>query len=325
MAMWRLNQELVRLAALLVGAALLAVGCRGDSNKSTSATATDGTSSTTTVKPVDWAAVDSAMGRPGDVTSDGVHRYSFPRSDLKVSLDGVTLQPGFALGSYVAFAPDGGGVAVMGDLVLTEAEVSPVMAKLQEQGLDVSAVHNHLLREQPKVMYLHYLGTNRDAVALARGVHTALQASATPVGAAPAPAPPADLGFDPAEIDRILGHTGKTAGVLLKYSIGRKETVSMAADKLPLTPGLGVATVVNFQALGGGRAAITGDFALLGSEMVPVTRALRGHAIEVTAAHSHMTDDQPHLYYLHFFAVAPAADLARGVRAALDVTNSATS
>jgi hypothetical protein len=277
------------------------------------------------VKPADWAAVDSAMGRTGDVTSDGVHRYSFPRSDLKVSLDGVALQPGFALGSYAAFAPDGDGVAVMGDLVLTEAEVSPVMAKLQEQGLDVSAVHNHLLREQPKVMYLHYLGTNRDAVALARGVHTALQASATPVGAAPASAPTADLGFDPAEIDRILRHPGKTAGVVLKYSIGRKETVSMAADKLPLTAGLGVATVVNFQALGGGRAAITGDFALLGSEMVPVTRALRGHGIEVTAAHSHMTDDQPHLYYVHFFAVAPAADLARGVRAALDVTNSATS
>jgi hypothetical protein len=319
------RRALGQSAAPLLVVALLATGCRGDSERASQENGqAAANSSTTAAMPVDWAAVDSAMGRAADVTPDGAHRYSFPRSDLKVSLDGTVLQPGFALGSYAAFAEAHDGVAVMGDLVLTEAEVSPVVAKLQEQGLDVSAVHNHLLREQPKVMYVHYGGTNRDATALARGVRAGLAASATPVGAAPAPTPPGDLGFDAKEVDQILGRTGKTVGTVLKYSIGRKETVTMGAGGLRLTPGLGVGTVINFQGLGSARAAITGDFALIGSEMAPVTRALRSHGIEVTAAHTHMTDDEPHLYYVHFFAGAPATDLARGLRAALDATNSAT-
>jgi hypothetical protein len=310
---------------ILAGVILLAAGCRGGGdNAASKAGGQAAASSSTVAKAVDWASVDSAIGRSADVSPDGVHRYSFPRSDLKVTLDGIALQAGFALGSYVAFVDTGQGTAVMGDLVLTEPEVSPVIAKLQEEGLDVTAVHNHLLREQPKVMYVHYGGMNPDAAALARGVRTALQVSATPVGAAPAPAPPNDLGFDAAEIDRILGRTGKTTGSVLKYSAARKESVTMHAGGVHLTPGLGVGTVINFQALGGGRAAITGDFALIGSEMAPVTRALRSHGIEVTAAHTHMTDDEPHLYYVHFFAAAPATDLARGLKAALDATNSAT-
>ena len=158
----------------------------------------------------------------------------------------------------------------------------------------------------------------------------ALEASATPLGPPAAGAPATDLGFDPAELDRILGRTGKTGGGLQRYSIGRAERVTMP-DQTPdqtmgdvaLTPGLGVGTVINFQPLGGGRAAITGDFALLGREVAPVTRALRSHAIEVTAVHTHMTDDEPHLYYVHFFAMGPAGDLARGLRAALDQTDSA--
>jgi biotin operon repressor len=276
---------------------------------------------------VEWIAVDAAVGRKGDVMSGDVHRYGFPRSDLKVTLDGTALKAGFALGSYAAFVASGSGVVVMGDLVLTEPEVAPVMAKLQEQGVDVTAVHNHLLREQPKVMYLHYLGRSPDAVGLARSLHTALAASATPL-TAPPPAPPtsaADLGFDPAAIDRLLGRTGTTGGGLQKYGIARAETVTMGPEGLHLTPALGVGTVVNFQPLGGGKAAITGDFALAGAEVALVAKTLREKGIEVTAVHSHMTDDNPHLYYLHFFATGPAADLAQGLRAALDVTNSTKS
>jgi hypothetical protein len=247
-----------------------------------------------------------------------------------VTLDGIALKPAFALGSYAAFAATPTDVVVMGDLVLTEAEVSPVMAKLQDQGLEISGLHNHLVREQPKVMYLHYVGHSEDAATLARALRTGLAASATPLQAPPA-APPAagDLGFDPAALDRILGQTGMTSGGLHKYAIARAETVTMQAPgqqheaALHLTPALGVGTVINFQPLGAGKAAITGDFSLVGSEVASVAEMLRAKGIEVTAVHTHMTDDDPHLYYLHFFASGPAPDLAQGLRAALDQTNSA--
>lgn len=321
----RVERRALRLAhGIALSVMLAASACsRGPASSDRRASAT---ASTTAVGPVDWARVDQALGRPGEPMAGDVHRYGFPRSDLKVSLDGVALKPGFALGSYAAFVPTHDSALVMGDLVLTEAEVSPVMAKLQEQGFDVTGLHNHLLREQPKVMYLHYMGHGPDAAALARGLRSGLEASSTPLGAPPAAPPARDLGFDPAELDRVLGHAGKTTGGIQKYAIARNEAVRVqggAMDGLALSPPLGVATVINFQPLGGNRAAITGDFALVGTEVAPVTRTLRSHGIEVTAAHSHMTDDEPHLYYVHFFATGPAADLATGLRAALDKTNSA--
>ena len=314
----------IRWATALIAVAVVAVACNHGGSSGTKAAPSSSTAAAASPPAIDWAAVDGALARKGDVMAGDVHRYSFPRSDLKVTLDGTALKPGFALGSYAAFVATAKDVAVMGDLVLTEAEVSPVMAKLQEQGLEVSAVHNHLLREQPKVMYMHYVGRSGDAVALARGLHAALAASATPLAApaAPAPTTAADLGFDPAAVDRILGRTGTTSGGLQKYGIARAETVTMGGD-LHLTPALGVGTVINFQPLGGGKAAITGDFALLGQEVAPVARSLRTKGIEVTAVHTHMTDDDPHLYYMHFFAAGAATDLAGGLRAALDLTNSA--
>jgi biotin operon repressor len=271
---------------------------------------------------VEWTAVDDALGRKGDVMGGDVHRYGFPRSDLNVALDGIALKPGFALGSYAAFVATSTDVVVMGDLVLTEAEVSTVMAKLQAQGLKISALHNHLLREQPKVIYMHYEGHSQDGVALARALRTALGASATPLQAPPASPPAAaDLGFDPAELNRILGRTGTTSVGLHKYGIARAETVTMG--DVHLTPALGVGTVINFQPLGAGKAAVTGDFALVGPEVAKVAETLRAKGIEVTAIHMHMTDDDPHLYYMHFFASGAATDLAQGLRAALDLTNSA--
>ena len=311
-------------SAVVLAATVLAAACNSGGSSGQKAAPSSSTAAPSSAPVVDWNAVDSAVGRKGDVLAGDVHRYGFPRSDLKVTLDGTALKPGFALGSYAAFVATAKDVAVMGDLVLTEAEVGPVMAKLQEQGLEASAVHNHLLREQPKVMYMHYVGRSGDAVALARDLHTALAASATPLAAPPTPPPTtaADLGFDPAAVDRILGRTGTTAGGLQKYGIARGETVTMGGD-VHLTPALGVGTVINFQPLGGGKAAITGDFALLGQEVTPVAKALRSKGIEVTAIHTHMTDDDPHLYYMHFFATGPATDLAQGLRAAVDLTNSA--
>ncbi|HEY4411098.1 MAG TPA: DUF1259 domain-containing protein [Acidimicrobiia bacterium] len=316
--------EIRRLrSAIVLAAAVLAVACNGGGSSGQKAAPSSSTTAAAATPVVDWSAVDSAVGRKGDVLAGDVHRYGFPRSDLKVTLDGTALKPGFALGSYAAFVATAKDVAVMGDLALTDAEVGPVMAKLQEQGLEASAVHNHLLRDQPKVMYMHYVGRSRDAVALARGLHAALAASATPLAApaAPAPTTAADLGFDPGAVDRILGRTGTTSGGLQKYGVARAETITMGGD-LHLTPALGVGTVINFQPLGGGKAAITGDFALLGQEVTPVAKSLRSKGIEVTAIHTHMTDDDPHLYYMHFFATGAATDLAQGLRAALDQTNS---
>jgi hypothetical protein len=319
------NIRRIRSAIVLAAVAVLAAGCNsGGSSKHNAAVSTTAAPAAPTV---DWNAVDSAVGRKGDVLAGDVHRYGFARSDLNVTLDGTALKPGFALGSYAAFAATSKDVVVMGDLVLLETEVSPVMAKLQEQGIEISAVHNHLLRDQPKVMYMHYVGHSADAVALARSLHTALAASATPL-AAPAAGPPttaADLGFDPAAVDKILGRTGTTSGGLQKYSVARAETITMGGTDLHLTPAFGVGTVINFQPLGGGRAAITGDFSLLGAEVTPVARTLREKGIEVTAVHTHMTDDVPHLYYMHFFATGDATTLAQGLRAALDQTHSAPS
>lgn len=321
MISWIVPRRCRRLLYIATIVALAGAACGSSED---SARQSDETTTSARPPAVDWPAVDNAIGRTAEVTGE-VHRYGFPRSDLKVSLDGIALKAGFALGSYAAFVPAGDGVAVMGDLVLGEDEVSPVMAQLQAGGLDISAVHNHLLREQPKVMYMHYEGHGQDAVALARNLRSALEKSSTPL-APPAPPSEADLGFDPVEVDRILGHTGKTAGGLHKYAIGRSEHITMSGDGMggtPLTPALGVATVINFQPLGDGKAAITGDFALSGPEVAPVARTLRSHAVEVTAVHTHMTNDNPHLYYMHFFASGPATDLARSLRAALDQTNSA--
>src|SRR5437763_14244325 len=220
----------IRPVIVLAAVAVVAAGCnRGGSAKHNAAVSTPAPPA---APAVDWNASDGAVGRKGDGLAGDVHRYSFPRSDLRVTLDGTALKPGFALGSYAAFAATRKDVVVMGDLVLTEAEVSPVMAKLQEQGIELSAVHNHLLRDQPKVMYLHYVGHSADAVALARGLHTALAASATPLAAPAAqpPTSPADLGFDPAAVDKILGRTGTTSGGLQKYRVARAEPVTMAAS-----------------------------------------------------------------------------------------------
>jgi hypothetical protein len=319
----RFCQPIVSVVLVL---AVAGAGCTRRPASSVRRTAVGSSHQSTTAAPVDWTAVDAVLGRVGDALPGGVHRYGFPRSDLSVSLDGVVLKSGFALGSYAAFVRAGGDVLVMGDLVLTEAEVSQVMAKLQDQGFDVTAVHNHLLREEPKVMYLHYLGHGADAGALARGLRAALESSATPLAPPAVASPGADLGFDPAELDGIIGTKGTTTGGLQKYAIARQETVTMPAGTtgtVSLTPALGVGTVINFQPLDSGRAATTGDFALIGTEVASVTRALRAHDIEVTAIHSHMTEDRPHLYYVHFFGTGQATDLAQGLRAALDRTNAA--
>ncbi|MFI5230348.1 MAG: DUF1259 domain-containing protein [Gemmatimonadales bacterium] len=267
-----------------------------------------------------WSAVESALGRKGAMNPGNVIKFSFPRSDLNVSVGGVTLKPALALGGWVAFKDLGDGQAMaMGDLVLTEDEVSSVMGALQAGGVEQTALHNHLLTESPRVMYMHILG-HGDPAKIARAIHDALAQSKTPLGPAPAPTAPSAAGLDTAGIAKALGVAGKLNGVVYQVSVPRSEKIVEMGQEVP--PSMGVATSINFQPTGGGRAAITGDFVLQGSEVNPVIRALKGHGIDVTALHSHMIDEQPRLYFMHFWANDDAVRLATGLRAALDQTKS---
>ena len=262
----------------------------------------------------DWDAVAKAIGRSGTEMPGGVYRVGIGRSDLTVTVDGVQIKPPLALGSYLAFQKSGKEAMVMGDLVLLQEEVNPVMKKLIEQGIQITAIHNHLLRATPQVMYMHYQG-HGDAAKLAAAVRSALEESKTPL-AAPAKAaaqPPIDL--DTAAIERTLGAKGTNNSGVYGFSIPRAETIKEHGATIP--PAMGMGTVINFQPTGGGKAAITGDFVLIGKEVNPVLKTLRENGIEVTALHSHMLDEQPRLFFMHFWANDDAQRLADGLKAAL--------
>jgi hypothetical protein len=265
----------------------------------------------------DWSAVDTALGRSGTLQPGNVYKYGFPRSDLDVHVGEVRLAPPLALGSWAAFIDAGGGQAMaMGDLVLTIDEVNEVISALQAGGIEQSALHNHLLGETPRVMYLHF-GGHGDAVALARTLRTALERTKTPLQPASGRAAVPDL--PSADIDRILGFTAKPNGGVLQYSVPRAERITEHGMEIP--PAAGMATAINFQPTGNGRAAITGDFVMLASEVNPVIRELRTGGIDITALHSHMLDEEPRLFFMHFWANDDATRLATTLRKALDRMN----
>jgi Domain of Unknown Function (DUF1259) len=266
----------------------------------------------------DWAAVAKALGKEGTVMQPGaVYRVGFPRSDLSVTLDGVAIKPGLALGGWLAFEPTGDHAVMMGDLVLTQDEIAPVMRKLAQGGIDVTAVHNHLLRSNPGTMYMHVMAMG-DPVKLATAVHDALAASKTPF-AAPAAAAPAPADLDIPALDKLMGASGKDNGGIVQYSVPRAENITDGGVAVP--PAMGSAIAINFQPLGGGKAAITGDFVLIASEVEPAMKALVDNGIEVTALHSHMVDEMPRLYFMHFWGNDDAQKLAKGLRATLDKLN----
>ncbi|HEY0849570.1 MAG TPA: DUF1259 domain-containing protein [Bradyrhizobium sp.] len=265
---------------------------------------------------IDWQKVDETLGRKAAVSGD-VHRYGFPRNDLSVTLDEVTIKPALALGGWVAFKPAHGGAMVMGDLVLLESEINPVMLKLIEGGMDITAVHNHLLRASPATSYMH-VGGHGDPVKMAAAIRDALAVSKTPPATTVGAAPPPAVDLDTAQLDRIIGAKGQSNGGVYQFAVPRRDPVSEGGMQLAPGGPMGVAQAINFQPTGGGKAAITGDFVLSGDEVNPVIRALRGNGIEVTAVHSHMLDEQPRLFFCHFWANDDAVKLAKGLRAALD-------
>lgn len=271
----------------------------------------------------DWNAVDAAMGRAGVVQPGNVHRYNFPRSDLRVTVAGIRVKPALALGGWIAMKAAGDGVVAMGDLVLAEAEIEPVMLRLQRGGVEQTALHHHLLHESPRVTYMH-VHARGDPVKIAETIRAALALTRAPPASSPSrqPAATARVGLDTAAISGALGHPGNVNGGVYQIAVPRADTIR--EDTFEIPPSMGVATAINFQPVPGrpGRAAITGDFVLLAGEVNPVIRALRYGGIEVTSVHNHMLDEQPRLFFVHFWANDDALKLARGLRAALERTNS---
>jgi len=276
------------------------------------------TSASVVAADIDWSKVDQAIGKKGSEQPGGVHKYGLPRSDLNVTVDGVAIKPTLALGSWVAFQPTADGAMFMGDLVLLDTEISPVMKRLIDDGIEITAIHNHLIRTSIPVLYMH-VGGHGDPVKLANTLHAALALSKTPLSQAAAGTPPPALDLDTASLEKTLGFKGTANGGVYQFSVPRADSITEGGMTVP--PALGTAIAINFEPTGGGKAAITGDFVLIGSEVNPIVKTLRQHGIEVTALHSHMIDDSPHLFFMHFWANDEAQKLARGLRAALDLAN----
>ncbi|HVH66608.1 MAG TPA: DUF1259 domain-containing protein [Gemmatimonadales bacterium] len=276
-------------------------------------------SSAQTLAPIDWKHVDQQLGKAGAPQPDGAYKFGLPRSDLHVTVGGIAVKPALALGSWVAFKQVSDTEAMlMGDLVLLESEVTPVLAKLQAGGVEQTALHNHLLHESPHVMYMH-IGARGVPAKLAAAVHAALVLSKTPFGAPAAAASGRSFGIDTAQIAATLAYRGKVNGGVYQVGVPRAEQITVERVEIP--PSMGLATAINFQPTGSGKAAVTGDFVLIGSEVNPVIRALHDNGIAVTALHSHMLTDSPHLFFMHFWANDDALKLAHGLRTALDKMN----
>jgi Domain of Unknown Function (DUF1259) len=267
----------------------------------------------------DWSSVEQTLGRKGTPQPGGVLKFGFPRGDMHVTIAGISVKPAFALGSWVAFAGDEGKESmVMGDLVLAEDEVAPVMRTLEDAGISVTALHNHLEMESPRVMYMH-ISAHGDPNKVASVIRDALALTKTPMGV---PAPASDntpLDLDTTTIAKTLGTSGKLNAGVYQVNVPRIDRISENGMEVPAS--MGVATAINFQPTGGGKAAVTGDFVMTADEVNPVIRALTSHGIAVTAVHSHMLDETPRLFFMHYWANANASELAAGLRAALDRMN----
>jgi hypothetical protein len=263
---------------------------------------------------LDTTKIDQALGRAGQKVGD-VYRVGFPRTDLHVTIQGISVKPGLALGSWAAFSGTDDSAMVMGDLVLLDSEVNPVMEKLRSAGFEISAVHNHLLGETPHVAYMHYMG-HGGAAQIASSLRSALAASKTPLDK---PAPPATEPATPPDwvktVNDTIGRQGTFRGGLLSFGPPRAQPITM--DGMTLTQAQGVAEAINFQEAGTGKVATTGDFVLTADEVNPVISALEEHHIAVTALHSHMLTEQPRLFFMHFWAADTTESVAQGIKAAL--------
>lgn len=263
---------------------------------------------------LDTAKIDQVLGRSGTKMGE-VYKVGFPRTDLQVTRHGVLIKPGLALGSWAAFQGTDDNAMVMGDLVLLQDEVNPVMMKLRESGFEILAVHNHLLDETPHVMYMHYMAKG-NAAELAAALKSALDTTKTPPGKpATAAKPTSEPAFVKA-VEEILGHKGSFNGGVLSFGIPRADPITDRGMTIP--PAMGMGEAINFQEAGNGKVATTGDFVLVADEVNPVISALEEHHIEVEALHNHMLYEEPRLFFMHFWGEGSVQAVAEGIKAALD-------
>ncbi|AEW96170.1 MULTISPECIES: DUF1259 domain-containing protein [Streptomycetaceae] len=268
-------------------------------------------------KDADWKGVAEALGRTGTTREDVAFGVSLPRRDLKVTSHGVTVLSSLALAGSAAFVRYCDGTMLMGDLVLTGDEVDKASDALQAAGIDQTALHKHLPDEQPAIWWTHFHAMG-DPVTLARKLKTVLEVSGNPI-AVPPPAETRPIDLDTTTIDRELGRKGVAEGRIYKFFLSRRDRILSHGHVLPGP--IGVNTAIKFQAIGKKQAAINGDFVLRADEVQPVVRALRKHGIRLVELHNHMLDEQPRMFFLHFWAVGDGNELARALRPALDATD----
>ena len=275
--------------------------------------------------PADYGAVLTALGKKGDF-KDGVLKVNIPRGDLRVTIAGRPSPTPFGFGGWIALTKGAGGSDVlMGDLVLTQDEVNPVMSALLDNGLDVTALHNHFFWEEPRIFYMHVHGMG-SAEDLARRVRPAIRIiddAASRAGAStPAPAGSPAPGVNGAAVSAIVGHPGEQNGPVYKITIGRPD-IDLRAHGAVVNARMGLNTWAAFTGTDAD-AMVAGDVAMLEPEVTPVLKALRANGLDVVAIHHHMTDVKPVVIFLHYFGQGPAEKLARGVRAAVDQLGKAT-
>jgi hypothetical protein len=270
--------------------------------------------------PADYKTTLSTLGKTGDF-KDGVLKVNIPRNDLKVTINQRPAPTPFGFGGWIALAKgDGGHEVMMGDLVLTEDEVNPVMSALLENGLDVTALHNHFFWEQPRIFYMHVHGMGT-AVDLAKRVKPAVdlidQSAKRGSQTAAAPAPAAAPTFDAAALAKIIGQQGEQSGPVYKITIGRPD-ITAREHGATINGRMGLNTWAAFAGTDSD-AMVAGDIAMLEAEVTPVLKALRANNLNVVAIHHHMTAVSPQVIFLHYYGTGPAAKLAQGVRAAIDL------
>jgi len=272
----------------------------------------------TNFMPLDIATIERVTGMKGK-ENKGEYKITIPQNDLNVEVDGFKIIPPMGLGSWVAFTPSRDGAMIMGDIIITENDLKPVQQEVIRQGLTISAIHNHFVRNHPNVMFMH-VGGSGSTEAMAQKAKAVLDAIKTSRGHNPAAAPADSVvtTIDAKMLDAILGSKGEWTKGVYKYTIGRPD-VSLNEHGVPVTTFLGFNTWAAWQGTPD-HAAVAGDFTMLADEVAPVIKALVENGIEVVAVHNHMVHEQPRIFFLHYWGVGNAGQLAKGLKAALDQT-----
>jgi hypothetical protein len=275
--------------------------------------------------PKQYQEVLATLGKKGDY-KDNVLKINVPRNDINVTVDGVPTPTPFGFGGWLAMTRgEGSKDVMMGDLVLLEQEVNPVMSALLDHGLEVTALHNHFFYDEPRMFYMHVMGhgspaelaaETKPALDLIGHVSAHLRNVGPSANAVPSSSADTKSSFNPAQIAQIVGHAGEQMGAVYKITVGRDDlTVKDMGATIGTRMGLNTwAAFIGTEE----KAAVAGDVAMLENEVQPVLRALRGHGLQVVAIHQHMIDSRPNVIFLHYWGEGPVGQLAAGFRAALD-------